>query len=90
MILVCLSETVGKPMVESIKELEGDFKINNDIKDVKNQNLYDDRDTSGIENKEEDNYSSMSSSEIGKKLKNEENISFKSCIYIFTIWSYGM
>ena len=77
-VLVCLSETVGKPMVESIKELEGDFKINNDIKDVKNQNLYDDRDTSGIENKEEEKLEvkddiNADNNEENKKDENKEN-----------------
>ena len=77
-VLICLPETVGKPMVESIKELEGDFKINNDIKEVKNQNLYDDKENGADESKDEEKLevkdnNNIDNNEENKKDENKEN-----------------
>jgi len=55
LVLICLQETVGKPMVETIKELEDDNLINDDIKKVQNENLYEDKDNGDDDIKNDEN-----------------------------------
>ena len=75
-VLICLPETVGKPMVETIKELEEGFNINinGEVKGEQDTKLVRDSEVSNLELKVEDNLEVKDNDKKDKKEeKKEEN-----------------
>ena len=69
--LIFLPETVGKPMVETIKELEEENNINQDDKDEKEKNIKDDNDKDKDNNESKGNLYLDVRDENGKEIKEE-------------------